>query len=105
MSKKTNVKPTSVTLSGKSATSTFFEKSGIRRGTNQAQRPFLAFSRKNNKVNVEIVEDIRTLVRMPRKTRVMTQWEGKNRSDFYRFTVGDLQEYIEEHPATRNQVV
>lgn len=105
MSKKNTARPTSVTLSGKPATSHFFELSGIRRGTNQAQRPFIAFSRKNNKVNVEIVEDVRTLVKMPRKTRVMAQWEGKNRSDFYRFTVGDLQTYLEEHPANRNQVV
>lgn len=100
-----NRSSTSLELTGKPATSAYFEMSGIRSKGKQMQRPFITFRRRNNKINVELVNDVQKLVQMPLKTRVMAQWEGKERSDFYRFTVGDLKEYLEDNPAKRHQAV
>lgn len=88
-------KSTPVFVGGKKAPSTYFQKSGILTGKRQTQRPFLAFRRNDNGVNVEVIEDINELVKLPAKTRVMTQWEGKNRSDYVNFTVGDLRKYYQ----------
>lgn len=89
----------------KQANSTYFEKSGIRAGGAQTQRPFLAIRIVNGRSVIEVIDNVQDLVALPKKTKVMHQWEGKNRSDFIGYTVGQLREYCEANPPKAGQVI
>lgn len=95
-----------LTINGaKKAHSVFFEQSGIRKSKTRSQRPFLVVKNSNGQTDLQIVEDVTEVYNMPKKTRVMTQWEGKKRSDYYTFTVGQLREYCEANPAKVGEVI
>jgi len=96
-----------LTINGaKKAHSTFFEQSGIRKSKARSQRPFLVVRNMGTgTTDLQIVEDVTEVYNMPKKTRVMTQWEGKKRSDYYTFTVGQLRDYCEANPAKTGEVI
>jgi hypothetical protein len=87
------------------ANSAYFEKSGIRAGQTLTQRPFLAIRDNKGRQVIEVVDNITDLVSMPQRTKVLHQWEGKNRSDYIGYTVGNLKEYLAENPPKAGQVV
>jgi hypothetical protein len=38
-------------------------------------------------------------------TKVMHQWEGKTRSDYVTYTVGQLRDHVEANPPKAGQVI
>lgn len=95
---------TKVITAGKNATSAYFEKSGIRHGGKMIQNPFIAFN-EGNEVEVELVDDIKDLIKRSSTVKVMARWPGKIRSDYVNFTVGDLKKHINANPPRSSEVV
>lgn len=90
----------------KKAPSIFFEKSGIRTKKKFKHHPFIAFVRsREGDVTVKVVDTAEALIGLPKRTKVMGQWPGKTRSDYFAFTVGKLQEYIEANPKKAGMVI
>ena len=89
----------------KKANRHFFEKSGIRNGEIQLQHPYIAIIPKKSKTEIELVTSVEKLITMPKKTRVLAQWKGEKRSDFYKFSVKSLLQHIAENPKQENQKV
>ncbi len=81
----------------------FFEGSGIRNCKEQKQRPFLVFRPTKTRMNVDLCFNTNDLLDMPDNTKVMAQWQGKSRSDFYRFTVRELKQHIADNPRQARQ--
>jgi hypothetical protein len=82
----------------KKAPSVFFEKSGIRTKNKFIHSPVIALVNKDGKVTVKIIDTPEALISMPKRTKIVAQWIGKNRSDYFSFSVGKLREYIENNP-------
>ena len=77
----------------------FFEMSGMRFKKKDKHHPFLVFVPEDEtNVRVDLVENAEQLVKYPAATKVMAQWPGKSRSDFFQFTVGQLRRHIRENP-------
>jgi len=93
-SKKTSL----IETTGKANASAYFERSGIRYGDKLNHNPFLVFEEDSKNINVKIVNTISDLVKYPSRSKVMAQWPGKQKSDFFKFTVGDLRKHIRENP-------
>jgi len=93
-----------ITTGTKSPTA-YFELSGIRNKKKLVQNPFIVFRQYDDRTVVEIVEDPTELLKLPMKTKVMAQWPGKKRSEFVRFTVGQLRKHIEDNPKHACQVI
>lgn len=87
-----------VVSTARAATSAYFEMSGIRRETKLSHNPFLVFNKDGARTTVEIVDSAKDLLTYPTQTKVMAQWAGKQRSDFFQFTVGQLKKHIKENP-------
>lgn len=87
------------------ATSAYFDKSGIRNGGTLTQRPFLAVRDRDGRTVIEVVNNVSDLIALPRKTKVMHQWEGKTRSDYVTYTVGQLRDHVEANPPKAGQVI
>ena len=83
----------------------FWEESGIRSNRATNQHPFLVLRPTKTRVNVDVVTNVEDLLELPTNTRILAQWKGKKRSDFYSFKVGDLRSYISENPPTTRQKV
>ena len=83
----------------------FFENSGVREGRGIHHHPFIVFKRSDERINVEVVEDPKQLLTMPPRTKVIAQWKGKKRSNFFRFTVGQLKKHITDNPAKGRQKI
>jgi hypothetical protein len=81
----------------------FWEESGIRNNRTQKQHPYLALRPSQTRVNIDLVYNAEELLELPTNTRVLAQWKGKKRSDFYSFKVGDLKAYINENPPSNTQ--
>jgi hypothetical protein len=74
---------------GREATDDFFNKGMIQCN----EYPFLIFTVNNLKVEVVRSSSINELLRYPDETRVMKQWPGQWRSDFFHFSVGELRKF------------
>lgn len=83
----------------------FFEDSGLRNNKPQKQHPYLILRPTKTRVNLDLVYTAEELLEMPDTTRVLAQWKGKKRSDFYEFNVGCLRKYIEENPRQARQAI
>ncbi|WP_437713415.1 hypothetical protein WMF45_46785 [Sorangium sp. So ce448] len=67
----------------------FWQQSGIL-DAKLVHTPFLVFKEVEDGIEVEIVEQASALSAYPRQTKVMVQWRGEWRSDFFQMTVGDV---------------
>jgi hypothetical protein len=83
----------------------FFEESGIRNNKKQTQHPYLVVKKLKTRVNLNLVYTAAELLTYPNTTKVLAQWQGKNRSDFYCFKVMDLRKHIIEHPPKATQKI
>lgn len=70
----------------------FFQLSGATGVEEQVHLPYIIFTEQG----VSLCFWLSELVQMPRETWVMRQWPGKMRSDFFRFQVGELVDYLEK---------
>ena len=91
--------------SGRTDVDDYFRHSGIREYKKLPHTPFLVFVEKGDLVEVEIVDRADRLLSYPDDTKVMAQWAGQWRSDFFQFTVGQFRAYIAAHPPTSVQFV
>jgi len=87
-----------LTTAGRTDVYDYFRKSGIREAKRLNHTPFLVFLLNGNRVTVTIVDSIKELLDYPSETPVMAQWSGKWNSDYFRFTVADLKNYITANP-------
>jgi hypothetical protein len=68
-------------------------------GFNTNHHPFIVFE-ELDVVRVKLVEAIGDLLSYPDQTKVMAQWPGNFRSDFFQFTVGEVRPLVEaRYPA------
>lgn len=94
-----------VATAGRTDVDAYFEQSGIREYKKLNHTPLLVFVEVDDIVEVEIVDSAAKLLSYSDQTKVMGQWAGKWRSDFFQFTVGQFRAYTHEHPKQSYQVV
>jgi len=82
----------------------YFRQSGIRETKKLNHTPFLVFVQEDdNTVRIDIVKNVKDLLKYPPTTRVMAQWTGMTRSDFFRFDVYELICHIRKFPKQDHQ--
>ena len=83
-----------VRTSGRDDLEAFFGKSGVCTGK-LSHAPILAFVEVESwVVEVLVLDSAHKALGYPDETRCMAQWIGKWRSDFFKFTVGELRKYM-----------
>ena len=92
-------------LAGRTDVDDYFRLSGIRESKKLVHTPLLVFIATEDTVQVHIVENPKDLLSYADETKVMGQWRGQWRSDFFRFTVGQLRQYLADHPRESYQVI
>lgn len=87
-----------IQTSGRTDITDYFKLSGIREYRSLPHTPFLVFVVEDSSVKVKLIDKPKDLLTFSDETKVMGQWAGKYRSDFFQFTIGDLKKYIEKNP-------
>jgi type II secretory pathway component PulK len=87
----------------RSANRHFFELSGIRKNRTEKQRPYIVMRPTQTRVNMDVALTAAELLELPDNTKVLAQWKGKSRSDFYQFTVRELRSHIRNNPPGEGQ--
>ena len=87
-------------LPGRRDIEDLFRISGILEYRVLNHTPFLAFIIKEGGVEVELVNSAEKLLQYPDDTRVLVQWRGKWRSDYFNFSVGELKAFNEKERGT-----
>lgn len=84
-----------VITTGRTDLENFFSKGSILQNIQRSHHPFLAFSIFNDTVEVKIFKKVKNLVysALSNDTKIMVQWEGRWRSDFFHFDLGKLREF------------
>lgn len=93
-----------IQTSGRTDLEQFFAKSGIREGVNFLHCPALAFL-EGDGVTVAIIKDATELLLLSDDTKIMKQWPGQHRSDFFQFTARDLRTFILNNPKADFQLI
>ncbi len=94
-----------VVTSGRTDVAEFFQSSGIREYKKLDHSPLLVFEVTGDTVEVKVVERADLLLNYPDEIKVMAQWGGQWRSDYFQFTVGQFREHINQHPRSPHQIV
>lgn len=94
-----------IITTGRTDIEEYFKLSGIRECTKLSHHPFIVFLSDGDAVNVEIISDPRQLIELPPSTKVMAQWGGQWRSDFFQFTVEDFLEFIKKNPRKDHHII
>jgi len=97
--------PVEVVVSGRTDVKEYFQKSGIREYKKLKHTPLLVFLRGEGIVEVNILDCADELLAYPNDTKVMGQWKGEWRSDFFQFTVRQFRDHIAEYPRELWQIV
>ena len=83
-----------IVTSGRDDLADFFRIGNLLILKKLTHHPYLAYVRKfvdlRDELHVEVIDTTEKLLTLPDATKVMQQWPGKWRSDFMRFTVGDV---------------
>lgn len=84
-----------IITTGRTDLEKFFSKGSILQNIQRSHHPFLAFSIFNDTVEVKIFKKVKNLVYsdLSNDTKIMVQWEGRWRSDFFHFDLGKLREF------------
>ncbi len=86
-----------ITLSGRTATNDYFQYlDGLLRNGRLTHTLLLAFICAENSLKVSIIDNYKELLALEDTTPVMAQWRGEWRSDFFKFTVGDYRNYVDD---------
>jgi hypothetical protein len=94
-----------LTTAGRVDVDEYFRLSGIREFKNLNHTPLLAFETSEVSVTVRIVDSADKLMDFPDETKVMAQWRGQWKSDFFQFTVGQFRSHITANPKKDYYVV
>lgn len=89
----------------RSANRHFFEESGIRCNRTEKQHPYVVMNPTETRMNVDVCYSAGELLDLPDTTKVLAQWKGKGRSDFYRFTVKEFKKHLADNPKQARQRV
>lgn len=92
-------------LPGRTDVDRYFAQSGIRESRKLRHAPFLVFLEGNAWTSVELVDSAPKLLTYPDATPVLGQWRGEHSSDFFRFAVSQLREFVVKHPRQSFQTV
>jgi hypothetical protein len=79
-----------VETAGRTDLEDFFRMSGVLSASTLNHSPILAFVADEHRVTVRILTSAKEAVALPSDTPLMAQWPGRWRSDFFRFTAGEL---------------
>lgn len=98
-------------LSGRTDVADFFEQSGIRSYAVLNHTPILAFvysslcgpEERDDGLQVRIIAKPVDLLSLDDAVKCMAQWQGKHRSDFFQFTVGQFRAHLAEHTKKSGQ--
>jgi hypothetical protein len=82
-----------VETTGRTDLDNFFEKSDVL-DVKLTHYPLIAFLADGDAVRVQVLERATAVQGLPADTAMMAQWGGRWRSDFFRFTAGDVQEAL-----------
>lgn len=92
-----------IVTAGRTDLEDFFKLSGVISSSKLNHTPFLVFETVDDNIVVIIVTSVKELLRNDMvgfrfldDTPVMCQWRGQWRSDYFRFTVGDVRKYMAE---------
>lgn len=94
-----------VLTNGRTDIQEYFQRSGIRDHKKLNHTPLLVFQIGDDTVEVRILDRADKLLEYPDDTKVMGQWRGEWRSDFFQFTVGQFREHIDRCPRESWQIV
>ena len=72
-----------IITAGRTDLKDFFEKSGNFSGTKLTHTPFLVFLEREDAIHVHIVDRAEQLLTFSDEMKVMGQWQGNYRSDFF----------------------
>jgi hypothetical protein len=61
--------------------------------------PLLAFIPDGEAVTVRLISDPALTLELPDTTPMMGQWQGQYSSDFFKFTAGQLKDFIKDNPS------
>lgn len=82
----------------------FFAKSGVLEDQYLTHTPFLVFQDVGDRIVVKVVHSALTLVTdYPPETKVMVQWAGRWRSDYFQMTAGDVRAELERRGVVKVQ--
>ena len=83
-----------IITTGKDNLVDLWEKSNILDPYKRSHHPFIVFIEKDDVIKVELFNEIRILIEsnLPDTTRIMFQWGGEWRSDFFHFSLKELRE-------------
>jgi hypothetical protein len=94
-----------IITSGRTDVADYSQKSGMRYYKTLNQTPFLAFLVSNETVEIRIVKNSKDLLKLPDDVKVMAQWRGEWRSNFFQFTVGKLRQHCIDNPPSNLDIV
>ena len=80
----------SIETCGRTDLDELFRGSGLLEYKRLSHTPFLAFIERGGDVIVEIVDSARKAALLPADTKLMVQWQGQWRSDYFQLTAGDV---------------
>lgn len=81
---------------GRTDLDNFFKMSGLMESPNLNHTPFLVFHRTEDGIVVNTVTSaVRVASDFPPESKVMVQWPGRWRSDFFKMTVADIRAELE----------
>ena len=87
---------TKIITTGRTDTNDLFKLSGILKYKKLDHTPFIIFTTVNDKVEVKLAYNKKELLEFPDNTKVMVQWQGQWKSDYFTFTVKDVRDYKED---------
>jgi hypothetical protein len=86
-----------IVTAGRIDTEELFRISGVLSYSKLNHTPFIVFQELDEGIVVALVRNKdELLMSYSDETKVMVQWKGQWRSDFFQFTVGDVRDYLRE---------
>lgn len=82
--------------SGRTDLEDYFRLSGVLEWKELKHSPFLVFVEGKETIEIKIVKNTTELLNYADETKVMAQWKGEWRSDFFQFTVGQVRAFLNE---------
>ena len=98
---------TNIITAGRTDVEEYFILSGIRECKKLNFTPFLVFiPNDNGDIKTEIVYNAKELLsNYQDDIKVMAQWAGKYKSDFFQFSVGQFRDFCKANPKDSYQLV
>ena len=85
-----------ITTKGRTDLADLFRLSGLLTDKDLRKTPFMAFVEVPTGIEVQLYNRATKLLDLPDPTKVMVQWAGQWRSDFFQMTVGDIRAAMAE---------